>query len=296
MKCFYHNDLDGRCAGAIVSHFTGNSNSEDFIEVDYNCVLPIDNIKRNEEVYFVDYSFTKERFTEFIVPLCNDIGAKVIWIDHHATSMPLKTIAVSMGITTLLSVRHSGAWLTWKYFQTLRENYQEFLVPFFVRLVDDYDRWMYNYPVTGCFKFGMDSVDHGALDEIWADFFNDLILFKEYKIEKGRSSISNIIKKGEIIKGYVDASNLAYRDSFAYESEFEGYKCLVVNQKTNSLIFGDKMDKYQICIVWAYDGKRYQYSLFSTDKSVNCAKLAEKYSGGGHPGAAGFTSDKLVVR
>ena len=64
----------------------------------------------------------------------------------------------------------------------------------------------------------------------------------------------------------------------------------------NSRIFGDKFNQYPLCIVWAFDGKRYQYSLFSTDKNVNCAKLVEKYGGGGHVGAAGFSSDKLVVK
>jgi oligoribonuclease NrnB/cAMP/cGMP phosphodiesterase (DHH superfamily) len=35
MKCFYHNDLDGRCAGSIVAKYENNYNKEDFFEVDY---------------------------------------------------------------------------------------------------------------------------------------------------------------------------------------------------------------------------------------------------------------------
>ena len=36
MKCFYHNDLDGHCAGSLVARYENNYNTEDFYEVDYN--------------------------------------------------------------------------------------------------------------------------------------------------------------------------------------------------------------------------------------------------------------------
>ena len=47
MKCFYHNDHDGRCAGSIVAMYENNYNKEDFYEVDYVMNLPLDIIKEN---------------------------------------------------------------------------------------------------------------------------------------------------------------------------------------------------------------------------------------------------------
>ena len=29
MKCIYHNDMDGRCAGSLVAYFVDNYNSDD---------------------------------------------------------------------------------------------------------------------------------------------------------------------------------------------------------------------------------------------------------------------------
>lgn len=51
MKCFYHNDMDGRCAAALVAHYTGNRNTENYFEVDYRNPLPIDVVKGGETVY-----------------------------------------------------------------------------------------------------------------------------------------------------------------------------------------------------------------------------------------------------
>ena len=86
MKCFYHNDMDGRCAGALVSYFTGELNKEDFCEVDYNKVLPQD--VEEGIVYFVDYSFT-ETTKPYLDSLINNKNIKVIWIDHHTSSIEL---------------------------------------------------------------------------------------------------------------------------------------------------------------------------------------------------------------
>jgi len=34
----------------------------------------------------------------------------------------------------------------------------------------------------------------------------------------------------------------------------------------------------------------WQYSLYSTNPNVHCGEIAQKYGGGGHRGAAGFSS------
>ena len=48
MKCFYHNDLDGHCAGALVRMYMDDDNehytSDDFIESDYRS-LKIDGVE-----------------------------------------------------------------------------------------------------------------------------------------------------------------------------------------------------------------------------------------------------------
>ena len=49
-------------------------------------------------------------------------------------------------------------------------------------------------------------------------------------------------------------------------------------------------------MVWVFNGTKYSYSIFSSNLNVDCSKIAEKYSGGGHKGAAGFSSDELLFK
>ena len=54
MKCFHHNDIDGKAAGAIVARKTGNYNKADYIMYDYSTPIPTELIEDGETVYFVD--------------------------------------------------------------------------------------------------------------------------------------------------------------------------------------------------------------------------------------------------
>jgi nanoRNase/pAp phosphatase (c-di-AMP/oligoRNAs hydrolase) len=48
---------------------------------------------------------------------------------------------------------------------------------------------------------------------------------------------------------------------------------------------------YPVCIAYVHDGEKFTVSLYST--TVDVSKIAKKFGGGGHKGAAGFTCDKL---
>lgn len=45
---------------------------------------------------------------------------------------------------------------------------------------------------------------------------------------------------------------------------------------------------------YVYDGNLYNILSFSSNEDIDCSKLAEKYGGGGHKGAAGFSSNTIV--
>ena len=90
MKCFYHNDIDGKCAGALVARFTNNYNKEDFIECDYKNPFPIDGVDEGEEVYFVDLSFSGDNIS-VLETLFNKKNCRIIWCDHHRTSLDIIT-------------------------------------------------------------------------------------------------------------------------------------------------------------------------------------------------------------
>jgi oligoribonuclease NrnB/cAMP/cGMP phosphodiesterase (DHH superfamily) len=284
MKCYYHNDHDGRCAGAIVARYEDNYNPEDFYEVDYVMKLPLDVIQKDELVYFVDYSFKKDTIWQLEKVL--EISKNVIWIDHHTSSLNLeKELPWTKDIAGIRRDKISGAGLTYMFFSGC--EFEE--LPEFIRLISDYDCWLYKYePDTTYFKIGVETEKFDALDDVWIDLFDEC--------ENEALKLISLIETGSIIKGYIDRDNEQYRKSFSYESEIAGYKCLVVNRKSNSWIFGDKYNDYPLVMVWVFDGKKYVYSIFSSNKDVDCSKIAESYGGGGHKGAAGFSSDELLFK
>lgn len=284
MKCIYHNDMDGRCAGALIAHFVGHHNPDDFIEVSYK-EFPIDHISKFETVYIVDYSFTPTT-AHYLKKLIEDMQCYVIWIDHHTSSINLADNPEFTWVKCIPGVRDehlSGAGLVWAYFTS--QNYSDpEQLPLFVQLVDDYDRWVYRLgDTTNYFKLGLETRKFDALDYVWKE------------LRTSPESIHNIIGVGRIIKQYIDKDNAVYLNSYGYESIIDDTPCYVVNKRTNSWIFGDKINEYPIVAIWVFDGVRYQYSLYSVDESVNCAEIAERYGGGGHKGAAGFQSDELLL-
>ena len=281
MKCFYHNDLDGRCAGSIVAQYKKNYNKDDFFEVDYVMELPIDTIKNGEEVWFVDYSFKSN--TRDILANLIARGCHIIWIDHHTSSINLeKDYLWCKDIEGIRQDGISGAALTYMY--CYERAFDE--IPYYVKLVSDYDCWQYKYePDTTFFKIGMESNDFDALDDIWNYLFN-----------KDNEVYDTVLDYGKIIKKYIDSDNTYYREHFSYESEIAGHKCLVVGKKTNSWVFGEKYNEYPLVMVWVFDGIKFTYSIFSSNKEIDCSKIAESYGGGGHKGAAGFSSTELLFK
>lgn len=290
MKCFYHNDMDGRCAGSIVAQYENNYNKEDFFEVDYVMTLPIDSIQKDEKVYFVDYSFKKDTVWQLEKVL--EKTSDVVWVDHHTSSLNLeKEMPWIKEIKGIRQDGISGAGLAYMYLYQCEFND----LPYFIKLVSDYDCWQYKYePDTTYFKIGIETECYDALDNIWVDLFRESEDEGYYK--QVPTTLYNLVNTGTTIKGYIDRDNEQYRKAFSYETEIEGHKCLVVNRKSNSWIFGEKYNEYPIVMVWVFNGEKYSYSIYSSNKNIDCSKIAEKFGGGGHRGAAGFSSTELLFK
>ena len=83
MKCFYHNDADGKCSAFWVKLSAGltdleNNYKDEFIEMDYSKPFPMDKINKDEMVYIVDFSISPEEMRSLL-----KITKDVTWIDHH---------------------------------------------------------------------------------------------------------------------------------------------------------------------------------------------------------------------
>lgn len=286
MKCFYHNDMDGRCAGSLVAYYTDNYEQDSYYEVDYRNPLPIDKVEIGEVVYIVDYSFTDN--TVGVLAELLKLNCKIVWIDHHSSS--IRQCNTHDWVNSLNGIRdesRSGAYLTYQYFSKCKDDED---VPEFIKLVDDYDRWIFKYNNdTDFFKLSVDSMKNGPLSDLWKTLLFQAICFKH-----NSELLNSIISSGAAIYDYIQVTNAEHLSSYGYESEILNHKCFVMNRRSNSQLFGDKINEYPIVATWVFDGSQYTYSLYSSNPDVDCSKIAEHFGGGGHKGAAGFHSNTLI--
>lgn len=280
MKCFHHDDIDGRAAGAVVAKFENNYQPENFFEVDYVQVLPLDKINRNERVYFVDYSFSKN--TVDVLRRILEITPDVIWIDHHKSSEDmLKEYPEFKTIPGIVKEGISGAALAYMYLY--HKSYEE--IPKILQYVSDYDCFHLKLPDTMQFKYGVESVDHGPLSDLWVR-----------ALDVNYGILEELIRRGEIVKSYHNNQCKDVRNTYGYESTVEGYTALIINRDGNSSLFGDQFNQYDVCIRWTFNGERYVYSIFTSKDDIDVSKIAEKFGGGGHKRAAGFSSVELLFK
>lgn len=285
MKCFYHNDIDGKAAGAIVARKTGNYNPANYIMYDYSKPLPTDIIQEGETVYFVDLSFSPNSVDK-LEEIVKKKNCDLIWCDHHDSSMDiLKQYPEYNSVKGIRKTGISGAALTYMYLYEC--EYEE--IPTFLKLISDFDCWLFKMEHTLEFKYALEGEDHDALDIIWNRLMKDNNM-------PTKATLNTMFTKGKTIQEYVAKEYEQYRIRYAYESRLDGYKCLVVNRSCNSLIFGELIKNYPLVAIWAFDGEKYKYSIYSDKEDVDCSKIAEKHGGGGHKGASGFVADAMILK
>ncbi len=308
MRIFYHNDEDGKASARVVYINLKKSGVDDallkehaFIEVNHSTDFPKEKIDGDSTVYIVDLSFTEKTYKDIIWIL--EYGTKVVWIDHHKSSnTALKLILEEIKDKPELienfeykietDTKKAAVVLVYEYFAEknnidLDEYYRP--RPSYIDYISDYDTWTYKYAeLTEYFILGINSDIYGLhplKSKVWEEFENEPELYKKWT------------DKGRTVKNYIDSKNTEYRESFMYESVYEGITCAVINNKTNSWIFGDCYEKYPFVVVWVFNGKQYIYSLYSNNTNVDCSEIVKKLSngeGGGHKGSAGFRSDRLI--
>lgn len=289
MKVYHHNDHDGRCSAAIVWNTLRDNfdttlvkEKEDsiikFFEVNYPVGRDIDppginHIERDEKIYILDFSFSEDYIHRIM-----EVTKNITWIDHHKTSIGFN---YAEKIDTVLSLDKAACMLTWEYF------HNEETPPIAVSLIQAWDIWNLDYSqYVEPFKEGLYLYDHGPFDPIW-----NTLLSREKEIHKPTPKWLEIAEKGEICLQYRRKKNENYIDEYAFEIDFEGYKCIVCcGRSEGSKMFGDKLNNYDMGITFAYNGSNWIVSLYAGRKDIDVSKIAKKRGGGGHKGAAGFTT------
>lgn len=295
MKCFYHNDADGRCAGFWVAHSAGitdlayYNDDIEFIEMSYEKPFPMEKIRPKEQVYIVDYSISPDEMRELL-----KITKDVTWIDHHKTAIE-KYEGFEHDIRGIRFDGVAACMLTYCYLHHMTDRGEGEIkhfdldmrnnAPTFTRLIADWDVWDLVYgDSTRRFVTAFNCYDFNPFSDEWNRFFmrND--------------GTYSMIKEGEVMIKYRDGWAKSYLERFGFETEFEGLKCFAVNLgNCNSEYFKSlPVGKYDAFMPFAFNGEKYTVSMYSTSADVSV--ICKKYGGGGHMKAAGFQCTELPFR
>jgi oligoribonuclease NrnB/cAMP/cGMP phosphodiesterase (DHH superfamily) len=271
MKCFYHRDMDGKCAGAIVFHKTPLKYPE-MVDIDYKDILDLKTISPNEEIWIVDFSFKPEVMEEIL-----KITQNIIWIDHHKTSMEYK---YSKELSGIRDNNFSGCELTWKFI------HPEIPLPIIVEMLGRYDVWDFS-------KWGEKLNQLQAGIRLWETEPSHPNWTEWLKRE---ASLDKELEGGYFALRYRNNQAISLIKALSFFAEFEGYSAVCCNAGlVSSQLFDSVKEDYDLMIPFYFDGKQWTVSLY-TKKDIDCSEIAKKYGGGGHKKAAGFQCKELPFK
>ena len=289
MKCFYHNDADGKCAGFWVHNRAYLEPDVEFIEISYEKPFPINTILPNEQIYIVDYSIMPNEMRELL-----KITKDVTWIDHHKTAIE-RYKDFEYDIRGIRYVGIAGCMLTYCYLTHMTNGGRGEIKPFdiqmtedaplFTKLIADWDVWKFNFgDVTRCFITAFNCGNFDPQSREWLRFGS----------EKSRES--HMAREGSNMLKYRDGWAKEYLKRFGFEVNFEGLNCFAVNLgNCNSEYFESLPEgKYDAFMPFAYNGEKWIVSMYS--KTHDVSDICKKYGGGGHAQADGFTCEELPFK
>jgi oligoribonuclease NrnB/cAMP/cGMP phosphodiesterase (DHH superfamily) len=295
MKCYYHKiDLDGKCSAAIVKRKYPDC---DMIGVDYPDRPDFEAIIKDKVdcVIIVDFSFEPEDMQA----LMDYTDGNVLWIDHHKsaiekidqTMLPESTTRLSKCIAGKREIGKAGCELTWEYL------FPDEPMPEAVRLLGRYDVW--------------DKSDNEAWEKEILPFQMGMRL-EEWEVNSVNTAwerllgndpglwhhVSNICKDGLTVLKYEEQRNGIYSDEMAFHVEFEGHKGWAINKALSSSKIFEEFYAHDrpLWILFNYNAGTWKYTLYSSNNRIDVSKIAVKHGGGGHAGAAGFKSDKYLLK
>jgi len=271
----HHNDLDGRCSAAISTRAIPHGKDFKTIEMDYG--RPFDRGEVEGDIVIIvdfmldpgDMEWVRDNFY-------------LIWIDHHKTAVNWAKAIGFEADEMILRIGDGACRLTWERF------HPDVPVPKCVKLLSDYDVWKHENQEVVAFHYGMGLANQAPVSKVWDAFLG----------EGGNGLVDDFIWTGYKIMDYEEGKDRAYVERFAYPGEFEGLRALFCNigMKSSRLFESVNSEQYDLYVMFVRtrNGK-WLYSLRSPDgRNTDCSKIAEKFGGGGHRGAAGFESDELL--
>lgn len=271
MKCFYHSsDFDGYASGAIIQNRYPEC---EMIGINYDDEFDLNNINNGEIIFMVDFCLQP-------FDLMKQLNKKaiLIWIDHHKSAIE-ESKKYNKNIQGVRDINKAGCELTWKFINPDKK------MPRGIHLLGRYDVWDNEDKNTFLYQYGLKSCDTGLDSNIWNAILED-----------NKEVFDRIIKDGKIIGNYAEQENKILANSYAFETKFNGLKCIALNNDhCNSQVFDTIWDnkKYDAMMTFGFKKGQWTVSLYSDRDDIDVSKIAKKHGGGGHKGASGFQTNDI---
>lgn len=273
----YHSrDLDGIACGAIMKSKYPNIH---LIGYHYGEPLELPVELSNTPVIMADVSVPMEQMRN----IHDFSGGQFTWVDHHKSSIDtwnaLKEDWQSE-VSTSLKIGVGACELLYIHLFKVEG------APSAIRLLGKYDVW----DMSNIFKweneilpfqYGMRGLCVNPEDfPTWALTARDC-----------DSHINGTIDNGRAIMEYESIQNKKKCQLASFEAIWKGFKIIAMNgQGFNSKVFESVYDeqKHALMMPFAFDGRQWTVSLYTTHDDIDCSKIAKSMGGGGHKKAAGF--------
>lgn len=296
----HHNDDDGLCGGATIYNFLMEIDvaKDRIVSVctDYSEGTMMKKVLEKGDIFdmifIVDISFKLDTIYELklLSEMSNSI---VVWLDHHTSSANVveaiykdPTIFPDYNKKIIADIDESrcGALIAFNLF------FINEVIPEIIRLIDDYDRWIFSFNSTEPFHYGFHN-HFKLLEDISSSDWKDII-------HGEHENVHDIVNIGETILNdrINEFKNIRDLSMFTRTITINGidYVAAFINNTSgSSLLFGEEVNNVDIAIKFFLTNELvYKYTISTTKDSIKCNEIAGYFGGGGHKGVAGFRSTK----
>ena len=263
---FHASCSDGFCAAWIYRRYV-NPNCE-FRAIQFGSRPPS---VEDRPVVVLDFSFPRDQLLEM-----KEQARSFLVLDHH------KTAAEELeGLDfCVFDMDKSGARLTWEYFFDPQANGDINQPPWLVPYTEDQDLWLWKLPDSRAINAAIGS--YPRLFHVWDDL--------------AARPLDELALEGQAILRYQDRLIRPRVKGHAWTT-IDGYRVPITNSTTLSSEIGNRLAKnHPFAVVFFVTREsRYVYNLRSVGpEGVDVGEIAQRYGGGGHRNAAGFTLDEAL--
>lgn len=275
MLCLYHiADHDGKGSAAIVKNLYPETKCVGF---NYDMEIPYDELAKHQKIVICDVSLPMEYMFEL------NEKADLTWIDHHVSAINKYNEELEKGnhreIKGIRKIGTAAIMLTWQYFHPEEE------APEAIKLLGLNDIFDLRDKRVRPFEYAVQALGvNRPEDKVWK------------KLLDKNLNINELVENGNAILNWIKIRNFRLSRGLSFETEIDGMRCICANMARGYSEFFDSLDnidKYDVMINF-YMNKNHTWNLsfYSAKENVDVSKLAAKFGGGGHAGAAGASALK----